>query len=82
MRIGPGTHRGPPVRTDASVPDIATPSNSTVPLPIWITPPPQRPCARVQRAARSATAPPADPIEHATRNVRRIPCDVDHAKSD
>ncbi len=65
--IGPNTHRCPPARTAASVPDIATPSNSAAPLSMAITPP--RYCARVQRAARSAKASARLPhrAQHATR---------------
>jgi hypothetical protein len=39
-RIGPDAHRCPPARTCASVPDIATPSNSAAPLSMRSTPPP------------------------------------------
>ena len=74
-RIGPDAHRCAPARTCASVPDIATPSNSAAPLPMAITPPLLR-CARVQRAARSAKASARRPhrARHATRNAPRAPC--------
>ena len=76
-RIGPDTHRCPPARTHASVPDIATPSNSAAPLSMVITPPLPY-CARVQRAARSAKALASRPhrARHATRNIPRAPCDM------
>ncbi len=66
----PTTHPGRPTRTSASVPDIATPSNSAVPLPMESTPPPPLICTRAHRAAaRQPQQPGLCRIEQRTRST-------------
>ncbi len=64
----PDAHPARAARTRASVPDIATVSNSAVPLAMESTPPPKI-CARAHRAAaRQPQQPALRPIEPRARS--------------